>query len=164
MCEDAVARRQPLDAVSLQQRTTNNERGALLSNANQKKFSSSRSASWSNPDEQLVFECRIRRPGFGRHIGGIQCRNQPVGSYNYTDSFGDSESLTISTGGTLTFGSGCLGLWAVSGKSIAMDLNQNGPPACTEWVFVGTLYAHGIKKGVIQTASQGSGHWSAKKT
>jgi hypothetical protein len=66
-----------------------------------------------------------------------------AGSYTYNDSVGDTlEGLVLGTDGTVTFSSGCTGLWVQSGKIFSMDINDN----CSEstWIFSGVVGPKGL--------------------
>jgi hypothetical protein len=62
------------------------------------------------------------------------------GSYsNYSDSAGDTgETLTLFQDGTLSFSSGCTGLWVQQKKTIALEIDSSSCEG-TKWVFVGTV-------------------------
>jgi hypothetical protein len=65
-----------------------------------------------------------------------------AGSYAYTDSLGDSETLMLSSDNALVFSSsGCTGEWVTSKKTVAMEIGSG----CDSWVFLGT--ARKVKVG-----------------
>ena len=66
-----------------------------------------------------------------------------VGTYKYTDNLNDSgEGLTLKSNGTVTFESGCKGIWVEQGSTIAMDINAGCQGS--HWIFTGTVSAQGL--------------------
>ncbi len=77
-----------------------------------------------------------------------------AGTYTYTDSVEDNETLTLSANGSLTFSaSGCTGEWITSKKTVAMEIGTN----CANWVFLGTATKVKVGRVVTYTLS-GSGN------
>lgn len=91
------------------------------------------------------------------HLAGAAPLNL-AGTYSYTDSLEDSETLTLSSNGSLTFSvSGCNGEWITSKKTIAMEIGTN----CANWVFLGTATKVKVGRVVTYTLSgtgNASGH------
>lgn len=86
----------------------------------------------------------------------------PAGTYNFTDSFGDTNiPLTINGDGTWKFG-GCTGQWLAYGPTISLHLAS----PCDDILLMGHISAKSIgkatKPGPVQVGNNTStGTWYA---
>jgi hypothetical protein len=82
-----------------------------------------------------------------------------TGSYSYTNTVPNAQTLSINSNGTLTFlPESCSGLWTLTGKAFAYELSAG---SCDEQVAVGRVKivtVHGAKKVEIK----GSGTYVVK--
>jgi hypothetical protein len=94
----------------------------------------------------------VARPAGG---AGASTKGPIVGTYLYSDNEGDTnEDLTLSSGNTVSFESGCTGTWVSSGKTIAIDLDST---TCFDrnWLLTGTIKGKKMT-GIGEVSNPGS--------